>query len=892
MAEMKFKFNSKLNFQLDAIKSTVELFEGSAVEAESFPDFVDGINSNKLGIPREKIFENLKDIQERNGIEKSSRDSMDFSVEMETGTGKTYVYIRTILELYRAYGFRKFIVLVPSVAIREGVKKALEITKGHMHEIYERVPYSFYEYDSRRLNSIKKFARSNAIEIMIMTVDSFNKSSNIMQKPSEKMPSGMRPIDLVKKTRPILILDEPQNMESEKAKEAISGLDPLFSLRYSATHRDVYNLIYKLTPVDAYNKKLVKRIQVDSVTKTDDFNDAYIACTNIVTKVGKSPKAKLKINKKLAKITKQKEILITGNSDLFEKSGKNDEYKGYVVQDINALKNFVKFTNGVTVKNGGQVGGDRDEIIKLQIERTIRWHLDASEEMRRKGIKVLSLFFIDKVDNYLPEDGFIKKHFDKVFDEMKKEYPDFAGLEAKDVRDGYFSRMRTESKMKEDKESFDLIMKNKERLISFDEKVSFIFSHSALKEGWDNPNVFNICTLNQTVSKMKKRQEIGRGLRLPVNSNSGERVYGEDSILTIIANEHYAEYADSLQKEYEEEYGSGQAPPILNAKKPIYLRLKPEVLKSSEFKKLWKKISRKTKYTVVMDTEKFIANCCAVLNKIPLGSVGKVRLKAEIVRISLSDQDGTLTPKPINTRWTPMTMPQYKEIEKTHAIDNIVEKISKEIRTYVPEVQLTNSTIIKILQGLDNLGDIFNNQQQYLAGIIPVIKRMAAEHLVNGIKYEVTGESYNDSSFEKVVRSFVEPSDPTKRVGVLEVDKSVYDSIIHDSKIEKDFALDIDENPNIKLLIKTPDWFTIKTPVGTYNPDWAIVKEEKTRSGKEDLYLMRETKAASDSDVGGMDLALDEERIGKEEVMKIECARKHFAALGVDYKVVQYAHQI
>ena len=238
MAEMKFKFDSKLDFQLDAIRSAVDLFEGSAVEAESFPDFVDGINSNKLGIPREKIFENLKDIQERNGIEKSSRDSMDFSVEMETGTGKTYVYIRTILELYRAYGFRKFIVLVPSVAIREGVKKALEITKGHMREIYERVPYSFYEYDSRRLNSIKKFARSNAIEIMIMTVDSFNKSSNIMQKPSEKMPSGMRPIELVKKTRPILILDEPQNMESEKAKEAISGLDPLFSLRYSATHKD------------------------------------------------------------------------------------------------------------------------------------------------------------------------------------------------------------------------------------------------------------------------------------------------------------------------------------------------------------------------------------------------------------------------------------------------------------------------------------------------------------------------------------------------------------------------------------------------------------------------------------------------------------------------------
>ena len=371
MAEMKFKFDSKLDFQLDAIRSAVELFEGSAVEAESFPDFVDGINSNKLGIPHEKIFENLKDIQERNGIEKSSRDSMDFSVEMETGTGKTYVYIRTILELYRAYGFRKFIVLVPSVAIREGVKKALEITKGQMHEIYERMPYSFYEYDSRRLNSIKKFARSNAIEIMIMTVDSFNKSSNIMQKPSEKMPSGMRPIDLVKKTRPILILDEPQNMESERAKEAISGLDPLFSLRYSATHRDVYNLIYKLTPVDAYNKKLVKKIQVDSVTKTDDFNDAYIACTNIVTEVGKSPKAKLKINKKLAKITKQKEVLITGNSDLFEKSGENDEYRGYVVQDINALKNFVKFTNGVTVRNGGEVGGDRDEIIKKQIHQNL-----------------------------------------------------------------------------------------------------------------------------------------------------------------------------------------------------------------------------------------------------------------------------------------------------------------------------------------------------------------------------------------------------------------------------------------------------------------------------------------------------------------------------------------
>ena len=884
MAEMKFKFDSKLDFQLDAIRSAVELFEGSAVEAESFPDFVDGINSNKLGIPREKIFENLKDIQERNGIEKSSRDSMDFSVEMETGTGKTYVYIRTILELYREYGFRKFIVLVPSVAIRLGVKKSLENTKDQMHEIYERVPYSFYEYDSRRLNSIKKFARSNAIEIMIMTVDSFNKSSNIMQKPSEKMPSGMRPIDLVKKTRPILILDEPQNMESEKAKEAISGLDPLFSLRYSATHKDVYNLIMRLTPVDAYNEGLVKKIEVSSVVKDSDFNNAYLLCIEIRTdkKGKKPPDAKLKINQKLANTTKQKEIRVTGNMDLYEKSGKNDEYKDYVVADINASKGWVKFTNGVTVRNGQEIGGDREQIMKQQIEETIDYHLTKFEEMKKKGIKVLSLFFIDKVDNYLPENGFIKKHFDKVFGEKKKDYPDFAGLEAKDVRDGYFSRMKTESKMEEDRDSFDLIMKDKEKLLSFDEKVSFIFSHSALREGWDNPNVFNICTLNQSVSKMKKRQEIGRGMRLPVNSD-GERVYGEDNVLTVIANEHYADYVGSLQKEYEDEYGQGQAPTIHNAKEATNLLLKPEVLRTGEFKKLWEKISRKTRYTVKMDTEKFIEECCEEIN----GNIhaGNSKLRIETIRVSLSDQDGTLDPsngsdRPIRASWTQVGS-SFKEIEKTHEIGNIVEKISKEIQMYVPKVQLTNRTIVRILQGLDNLDLIFKNPQQYLAGIIPIIKRKTAEYLIKDIEYKATGESYDVSKFIDVQRTYA--------TDIVQVSNSVYDKIIHDSGIEKSFAVSL-QHPSIKLLVKMPDWFKIDTPTGTYNPDWAIAKEEMTPGGKPEIvYLMCETKAVSEHEINK---GLSDGSITQSEVNKIECGKKHFGELGVVFKVLKDTDEI
>ncbi len=860
MTDIKLQFESRLNFQIDAINSVIELFEGSNVSEGVYPDFIDGINSNKLNISKEMILDNLQKIQEYNEIKKSEfLKTMNFSIEMETGTGKTYVYTRTIIELAKRYNFKKFIILVPSVAIREGVKKSLEITKNHIQEIYDKISYSFYEYDSKKINTIRHFSRSNNIEILIMTVDSFNKSTNIMNNPTEKL-SGKRPIEFIQKTNPILILDEPQNMESEKSKKAIDELNPLFALRYSATHRDVYNLIYRLTPVDAYKKGLVKKIEVSSVTKDDDFNNAYMACTEI--KADKSKiRAKLKINKKFKDRHKQTEITVAQSDDLYKKSNQNDEYRDFIITEINASKGIIRFSNGINIRIDQEIGGDRDEIMKLQIKETIENHMIKYEKLKKKGIKALSLFFIDKVDNFLPEDGFIRKYFDQAFNEMKKEYTSFAELEPEEVRRHYFSKMKTESKMEEDKESFNLIMKDKERLLSFDDKTQFIFSHSALREGWDNPNVFNICTLNQSISEIKKRQEIGRGLRLPVSSYNGNRVYGEDNILTVIANEHYAKYVESLQNEYIEEYGTGQVPTISNAKRKTKLRLKHEVIEDKNFKKLWDKISQETKYIVNIDTEKFIKKCTEIINE---GiSVNNVGLRVQTVQISLEEDQG------IQTVWSKIGS-AIKPIEKTYPITDIVDKISK-------ETNLTRKTVVKIIQGLENLDLIFKNPEQYLMSIVYVIKQTISEFMVDGIKYESTNKEYNKSRFKDIIETYSD--------SIVSVDNSIYDAIVYDSEIEKNFANDAGKNQNIKLLIKLPDWFTINTPIGTYNPDWAIVKDETDQYGKikETLYLVRETKGVSSDRI---------RELRESEQRKIFCAKKHFTKIGVNYKIVKNVEEI
>ena len=619
---LTLKFEKDLEHQREAINSVVKLFEGQRKKEIDFK-FIkeDGVLSNNLDLIPEQILENLRKIQEENKIEKSeSLASNDFSIEMETGTGKTYIYLRTIIELNKSYGFKKFIILVPSIAIKEGVIKTLEITKKHFKDIYDNIVLSYYEYDSKKRSKLREFARKNTIEIMIMTIDSINKETNLIHREDFDDLNGESPISLIAKTNPIIIMDEPQNMESDKAKEAISKLNPLVKLRYSATHREIYNKLYSLTPVDAYNKGLVKKIELTSVLKENDYNGIYIRLLNIKSDK-RSLKAQIEINKKQSFGFKKDKIIVKQDDDLFNKTN-NPEYKDISVKRIK-LGEFIELSNGLRLNVGEDNDLDKEELMRQQIKTTIESHFEKAKELNPDGIKVLSLFFIDKVDNYYYENGVIRKIFEEEFNKLKQNYPSHKNLDVKKVHQGYFARNKKGELLEQDnaiernKQAFEDIMRNKELLLSLENPMQFIFSHSALKEGWDNPNVFNICTLRDTKSEMRKRQEIGRGVRLPVNQ-TGDRIIDKEFLLTVIANESYSEYVANLQREYEEDglFEKGILPENGNKKKLI--KLKKDFEKDSNFKELWNKISKKTDYSISINLELFIQECVEEINSLEI----------------------------------------------------------------------------------------------------------------------------------------------------------------------------------------------------------------------------------------------------------------------------------
>jgi len=852
---MELRFQSDIDFQLDAIESVVDLFKSQKFGYEKFfllPE--SGIISNRLDITREQILLNLRDIQNKNKIKQSEElQGMHFSIEMETGTGKTYVYLRTIFQLNKSYGFKKFIIIVPSVAIKEGVLKTLKITERHFKELFQKTPYSYYEYDSRRINFVRQFSRSNKMEIMVMTVNSFNKDINIINQERDVL-FGQKPIDLVSRTNPILILDEPQNMQSEIATRAIDNLNPLFTLRYSATHRVFYNLIYRLTPIDAYTKNLVKKIEVLSVVKENDFNNVFLRCREVKAK-SNGISAKIVINKKMKNGIKLAQLIVKGGEELSAKTGLS-EYSGFTVTEINAKDNYVKFSNGLKLNQGEEVGGDMSALMKIQIKETIEEHLIKYSKLKKMGIKVLSLFFIDRVDNYISENGIIRKFFIEEFDRLKKGFEDFKHMNSDDVHAGYFSRLKTDAAMEEDRDTFDLIMRDKERLLSFDEPVQFIFSHSALREGWDNPNVFNICTLNQTVSDIKKRQEIGRGMRLPVNQD-GERVLGEQNVLTVVANESYNKYVSKLQTEYVDEYGEELAPPKpQNVRNRAVLKLKKYFQLNPEFKELWKRVSRRTKYAIEIDSSELIRQCISKINSTV--TVDSIKVKIETVELQLEEGKGVVTSfKGVG----------YEYLDKSYSIHNVIDYISEETR-------LTRKTIITILNNITNLGFVFRDPQEFISSVVLIIKEVLADFLVNGIKYLEVDDWYKLELFNEI---------KTYANIILPVEKSIYDGIIFNSDVEKNFAEGLERMTNVRLFIKLPAWFVVDTPIGQYNPDWAIVIDHADEHGKikQKLYFVTETKGKMD--IGSLRIS---------EKRKIACAKKHFETLDVDYKVVDKPEKI
>lgn len=834
---LRLKFDAKLNFQIDAINSVVNLFKG---QPENPFNYTSQIVSNVLNIPIEKIFENLLEVQERNELPLSNANDLkepyNFTVEMETGAGKTYVYLRTILELNKMYGFTKFIIVVPSVAIKEGVLKTLDITKEHFKQLYENLPYTYFPYKSDNLVRVRLFGQDTNLQIMVITKDAFNKDENVIHNTHDKI--GDKPIEIIKGTRPIVILDEPQKMGGGATQWGIEQLNPLFVLRYSATHKDIYNLVYRLTPYDAYNLGLVKKIEVLSITEEGDPSSKKI----ILEKIESSPsglRAKVKVVVNTKDGIKLKSITVKSGDDLANKTG-NSYYAGFISNEINRDVGYVSFSNGVKIYEG-KSSVDEDEMIRLMVRETIREHLDKKRRLNPKGIKVLSLFFLNKVDDYLLENGNVRRMFEEEFNTLvNNKFQEFSNLDIKKTHSGYFSKMKKNKNIEEDESAYNLIMKDKERLLSLEEPVEFIFSHSALREGWDNPNVFNICTLAYSSSEVKKRQEIGRGLRLPVDQQ-GNRIQDKDiNLLTVITNESYREYLERLQTEYREEVGE-EIPPVENKRERIKVKIKNEVIQGDLFKNLWDKISLKAKYIVNFDNEKFIKLCIQEIQEIKVKEPGISIKKVRVDKI------------------------KSKDVEKEFIIDALekitITKVFNLITYIEKETGLTRRSIYKILEGSKNLNLFFLNPQKYAEKVLEVIKGCKKIFEVEGIKYINLKENYNVDLLGEEVTSYAKY--------VLKVQKSIYDGIIKESNIEEEFAKSLDKDSRIKLFIKLPDWYKIKTPAGNYTPDWAIVVE-KAQNGytEEKIYFVVETKGTNNI-----------YELKPEEQIKIKSAKKRFEVI-------------
>jgi len=899
---MEFRFDATQEFQLKAIFAVTGLLEGQGyVRSELvIPDSGSfAVIANRLDLSADDLLNNLRKVQEDQGLAQDQalvqiKETIDgltgeqqiefpnFSVEMETGTGKTYVYLRTALELNRHYGLRKFIVVVPSVAVREGVLKTLQITRKHLADLYANPPYRYYVYDSSKLAQVRQFSLSDGVVLMVMTIDSFNKAANVIRQYADNM-QGERPIHLIQTTRPVLILDEPQNMESERRVAALAALHPLFALRYSATHRNPYNLVYRLTPFDAYREGLVKRIEVASVVEEDSANRPYVRLDEIMAE-GRALKASVAVHRLMSKgAVKEKVITIRPGDSLAEKT-KRPEYEGYGVEEINLGSGFIRFANGVEVHKGGSVGADREAIFEAQIRYTIEEHFRKQARLRREGIKVLSLFFIDKVDNYALEDGLIRRFFVKAFDQAKDLYPEWTGKEALKVQAAYFATrnrrggavesLDSTGKSKEDEAAFNLIMRDKERLLSFDEPVAFIFSHSALREGWDNPNVFQICTLREVGSETERRQQVGRGVRLPVDQ-TGERVRDERiNVLTVVASESYERFVTALQSEIESEYGPEGVPPKPpNARTKATARLRKHYMLKPEFKEMWERIKHKTRYAVTVDTERLIDSVLPELDAATIRAPRIAIRKAEVVA-TMKDTFEAMAQSGARTAI---------DLVGRFPLPNLLEVMESLMENTSPPMRISRRTLLEIYNRTKNKKAAVENPHEFATVAVGIIKEKLTEQLVDGVQYDKIGQWHEMSLFVPELETWSEYLVKSERPDGSE-GAALYDGVFWDSvTIEKPFIEALEHRRDVRLYFRLPAGFTVNTPIGQYNPDWAIVMDNpEGDDGKPVLYLVRETKASA---------RLSELR--PQERRKILCGKRHFeGALGVSYRVVSSASEL
>lgn len=992
---MKLHFEPDLDYQLQAIEAVCDLFRGQEVCRTEFtvtmkaptPDddllpgtvpqqLMLGVAESDLGVGNrltlldDELLKNLQEVQLRNGLPPSGMlASGDFTVEMETGTGKTYVYLRTLFELNKRYGFTKFVIVVPSVAIKEGVYKTLQITEDHFKGLYAGVPFDYFLYDSSKLGQVRNFATSSNIQIMVVTVGAINKKDvNNLYKDSEKT-GGEKPIDLIRTTRPIVIVDEPQSVDGGlqgQGKAALEAMNPLCTLRYSATHVDKHHMVFRLDAVDAYERKLVKQIEVASATVEDAHNKPYVRLVSVSNKRGKIS-AVVELDAQAASSVQRREMTVSDGDRLDELSGRTI-YADMRIGEINVKQQYLelRFPGGEAFLQPGQAYGDVDPLAvqREMIRRTIKEHLDKELRLRPLGIKVLSLFFIDEVAKYRAYDAGgnpVKGPYALIFEEEYRRVAKlpayralFQGQDidrcAEEIHNGYFSidkkggwvdtAENNQTARENAERAYNLIMKDKEKLLSFETPLKFIFSHSALREGWDNPNVFQICTLRDIQTERERRQTIGRGLRLCVNQH-GERVRGfEVNTLTVIATESYEQFAENLQKEIEADTGirfgvveehqfagihivdaQGQTVPLgMEASKALWEHLKVtghidakgkaqdslktalkdgtlvlpaefegqrqqiiDVLRkvcgrleiknaderrtvplrkgidgkalylSDDFKMLWDRIKHRTTYRVQFDNIKLVRDCIDALQKAP--GIAKARLqwrKADIAigkaGVEATEKDGAAT-----------VVLDEADIDLPDLLTDLQDR-----------TQLTRRTLVNILTGSGRLADFRRNPQQFIEIAAEAINRSKRLALVDGIKYQKLGDEYY---YAQELFEQEELTGYLKNM-LLNTSKSIYEHVVYDSAPERDFADAMEKNDAVKLYVKLPGWFEVPTPLGPYNPDWAVLVEENEAQR---LYFVVETKGSLFAD----DLR-DKERA------KIECGKVHFAALAVQENPARY----
>ena len=865
---MKINFNANQEYQLQAINAVCNIFNGQPsngiVASHTSTRFNDGAIANNISISDREILENTQTVQKTNELPQSQGlNERHFSVEMETGTGKTYVYLRTIYELHKRYDFKKFVIVVPSVAIRAGVLKNLEITKEHFQTLYDHVSSRFCVYNSKKLSNLQHFAKSNNIEILIINIAAFAKDENIINRPNDNL-IGRKPIEFIQATRPIVVIDEPQNMETEKRIQAISNLNYFCTLRYSATHTKLYNLLYSLNPIKAYDLGLVKQIEVDSSVIENNFNDAYIYL-NGFHKTKNRISASLTIDCNTNDGIVRKTVKAKIGNDLYELSNQRDVYRhNYILNTINEEQESITFSGGKTIAlNAGQ-GLMRDELMKQQIDRTIEEHFEKEKKYKERGIKVLSLFFIDRVANYRiydttgnPKSGKFANWFEEIFSRYAndKKYKGVIPFSAQQVHNGYFAKdkkgklkdSQISAKAQADVDIFRLIMEEKEQLLDPDEPLRFIFSHSALNEGWDNPNVFQICTLNERRSELRKRQEIGRGMRLAVNSR-GDRIE-EASInrLTVVANESYDTFSKSLQQEIENDCGISFEGKIKKKQERKLVTYRKGFHADPKFLAIWDRIKHQTKYSVRYSTSKLIKQASESIHAMP--NIRRVTIRSERTLVTGFDQKGMIG----ETKQASIA-----ELTTKFCIPDILDTIQK-------QTQLTRSTILQILEQSQRLQDVFTNPQFFLEMTTKRIKEVLNEFIVNGIKYEKIGDKiYEMRTFHSTQIDAYFDKNSFK---VQKQDKTIYDEWIPlDSQPEYQFAKDCESRDDIGFYFKLPYWFIIKTPIGNYNPDWALIKKNETT-----IYFIAETKS-------------ENQELRPSEATKIKCGVAHFK----EFKDIKY----